>query len=78
MPDAKRDHRRNRGGSILTARGLMNLGTLFILGLALFMLFAGYPIYEEIRKRQPRTLGAFKCVSPLVDEGCLQGRSGDG
>lgn len=62
MPDPKRDQRKDHGGSILTFRGLMNLGTLFILGSALFMLFAGYPIYEELSKRQPRALGAFKCV----------------
>lgn len=60
MPDPKRDQRKDHGGSILTLRGLMNLGTLLILALALFMLFAGYPIFEELRKRQPRTLGAFK------------------
>jgi len=49
-------------GSIFTLRGLLNLGTLFILGLLLFMLFAGYPIVQELRSRRPSTLGAFKYV----------------
>ncbi|KAI0063315.1 glycoside hydrolase family 16 protein [Artomyces pyxidatus] len=49
-PDPKRDLRFDGGGNIFTARGIGNLGCLFILG---------YPIYSHFTTHHQSTLGAF-------------------
>ncbi|KAJ7630781.1 beta-glucan synthesis-associated protein [Roridomyces roridus] len=46
-PDPRRDRKNDSTGNIFTARGLMNLGCLFVLGLGLITLFAGYPIISH-------------------------------
>ncbi|KAG6837721.1 hypothetical protein H0H93_003523 [Arthromyces matolae] len=48
-----------RGGSIFSARGLANFGCLFILGVGLLTLFAGYPIISHFTKTQLTTQGGF-------------------
>ncbi|KAG6844560.1 hypothetical protein H0H87_005902 [Tephrocybe sp. NHM501043] len=48
-----------RGGSIFSARGLMNFGCLFILGFGLLALFAGFPIITYFTKNEPTTQGGF-------------------
>ncbi len=58
-PDPKRDRRGDHGGTIFTARGLMNVGCLLILGMALITLFAGYPIITYYTTRATSTLGAY-------------------
>jgi len=58
-PDPKRDRHYDAGGHIFTARGIANLGCLFILGAALLMLFAGYPIYSHFTNRLPSNQGGF-------------------
>lgn len=58
--DSPRDKRRGDGrGSIITMRGLANLGSLLLLMLALVMLFAGYPIIANTLHRSGGDLGAF-------------------
>lgn len=46
-------------GSIFTWRGFINLGSLFILGLALVMLFAGYPILTYFLHNPESLKGGF-------------------
>lgn len=46
-------------GSIFTLRGLYNLGCLAVLVVALFMLFAGYPIITVLSDRLLKSNGAF-------------------
>ena len=41
-PDPSRDRDRDRGGHICTARGIANLGCLFLLGGGIMMLLYGY------------------------------------
>lgn len=43
-PDPRRDMKHDRGGHVLTYRGLTNLGCLFVLTAGLLTLFAGYPM----------------------------------
>ncbi|KAB5595123.1 Glycoside hydrolase family 16 protein [Ceratobasidium theobromae] len=58
-PDPRRDHRIDRGGSICTGRGILNLGCLLILSLGLLMLFAGYPLLSYFLTKAPETLGGY-------------------
>ncbi|KAL7417565.1 beta-glucan synthesis-associated [Mrakia frigida] len=58
-PDPKRDRKNDKGGSILTLRGLENLGCLAIIILGLIALFAGYPIISFYQTAKPTALGAF-------------------
>ncbi|KZS95716.1 glycoside hydrolase family 16 protein [Sistotremastrum niveocremeum HHB9708] len=58
-PDPKRDRKNDKGGTILTSRGIANLGCLVILGAALITLFAGYPLITYFKKHPLSTLGAF-------------------
>ncbi|CAE6438898.1 unnamed protein product [Rhizoctonia solani] len=58
-PDPRRDHRIDRGGSICTGRGILNLGCLLILSLGLLMLFAGYPLLSYFLTKEPVTLGGY-------------------
>ncbi|CED82799.1 Concanavalin A-like lectin/glucanase, subgroup [Phaffia rhodozyma] len=68
-PDPKRDHKNDNAGTILTVRGLWNLGCLLILGASLTMvspllvycgaLYAGYPLVTAFTKSDGTTLGAF-------------------
>ncbi|EJF66803.1 beta-glucan synthesis-associated protein [Dichomitus squalens] len=58
-PDPVRDHRQDKGGTIITSRGLMNLGCIFVLVAGIVALFAGYPLIEYFTKKKPSTLGGF-------------------
>lgn len=58
-PDPKRDRKNDHGGTIFTARGLANVGTIVVLCLALITLFAGYPIISTVAQHKVSTLGAF-------------------
>ncbi|KAF8338033.1 beta-glucan synthesis-associated protein [Cantharellus anzutake] len=58
-PDPRRDLKRDRGGSILTARGIANLGFLVFLGMALITLFAGYPLLSHFLAKAPTKLGGY-------------------
>lgn len=44
---------------MFTKRGMANVGCLILLGLGLFMLFAGYPIIAEVQKQTLKVNGAF-------------------
>ncbi|KAG5342991.1 hypothetical protein C0989_005942 [Termitomyces sp. Mn162] len=48
-----------RGGNFCSARGVANFGCLFILGVGLITLFAGYPMISHFTKTQPTTQGGF-------------------
>ncbi|KAJ7573871.1 beta-glucan synthesis-associated [Mycena floridula] len=56
--DPKRD-RLNANGSILTARGIANLGCLVVICLAIVGLFAGYPVASFITRTRLSFLGGF-------------------
>jgi len=58
-PDPKRDRKNDAGGSIFTARGMMNLGCLMILALGILTLFAGYPLISHFTKTKLTTNGGF-------------------
>ncbi|KIJ39366.1 glycoside hydrolase family 16 protein [Sphaerobolus stellatus SS14] len=58
-PDPKRDRKNDKGGTILTTRGIANLGCLFILVAGLTTLFAGYPLITYFTRKPTSTLGAF-------------------
>ncbi|KDR65838.1 hypothetical protein GALMADRAFT_260035 [Galerina marginata CBS 339.88] len=58
-PDPLRDRRVDKGGHIFTARGLGNLGCLFIIAAGFLTLFAGYPIFSHFTQHKQTTQGAF-------------------
>lgn len=58
-PDPRRDRKSDRGGSVLTYRGLANLGCLVFLAVGLVALFAGYPIISYLTKHSPSYAGGF-------------------
>ncbi|KAI9461770.1 glycoside hydrolase family 16 protein [Boletus coccyginus] len=58
-PDPRRDRKRDRGGSVLTYRGLTNLGCLVFLALGLVALFAGYPIISYFSTHSLSYAGGF-------------------
>ncbi|KAI0639472.1 glycoside hydrolase family 16 protein [Trametes polyzona] len=58
-PDPSRDFKIDKGGSILSWRGLVNIGCLLILASAMMILFAGYPIVSYFMRDEPSTLGGF-------------------
>ncbi|QRV93228.1 glycoside hydrolase family 16 protein [Ceratobasidium sp. AG-Ba] len=58
-PDPRKDRTGVYTGSIFTIRGLLNLGCLGILILALIGLFAIYPIISYFLKDEQSTLGAY-------------------
>jgi len=58
-PDPRRDRNNDFGANIFTYRGLTNLGCIFILGLGLIALFAGYPLISHFTSHPISTLGGF-------------------
>jgi len=58
-PAPNRDRQNDKGGSILTLRGLGNLGCLFILVTGIMMLFCGYPILTHFITTTQSTQGGF-------------------
>ncbi|EJU00016.1 glycoside hydrolase family 16 protein [Dacryopinax primogenitus] len=58
-PDPKRDRKNDRGGTMFTARGIVNLGCLFIMAAGLIALFAGYPIISFFTTNHQKTQGGF-------------------
>ncbi|KAF8917659.1 beta-glucan synthesis-associated protein [Mucidula mucida] len=58
-PDPRRDTKNDAGGSVLTYRGLTNLGCIVVLGLGLVTLFAGYPIISYFTQTTLSTQGGF-------------------
>jgi len=58
-PDPRRDRKSDRGGSVLTYRGLTNLGCLVFLALGLVALFAGYPMISYFTKHPLSYSGGF-------------------
>jgi len=58
-PDPRRDRKNDLRGSVLTARGLGNLGCLVLLGAGLLGLFAGYPLAYHFTRPHLSTQGGF-------------------
>ncbi|KIY70163.1 glycoside hydrolase family 16 protein [Cylindrobasidium torrendii FP15055 ss-10] len=58
-PDPKRDTKFDGGGSILTYRGITNLGCLLVLAMGMMTLFAGYPIISHFTSSDQTTQGGF-------------------
>ncbi|KJA23118.1 glycoside hydrolase family 16 protein [Hypholoma sublateritium FD-334 SS-4] len=58
-PDPRNDGRINGRGSVITLRGLANLGCLLILALGIFALFACLPIYTHFTQTTQTNQGGF-------------------
>lgn len=58
-PDPRRDRRHDRGGGVLTCRGLSNLGCLTVLCLGLVALFGGYPVLSYFTHHTLSSNGGF-------------------
>ncbi|KAF8555182.1 glycoside hydrolase family 16 protein [Imleria badia] len=58
-PDPKRDLKSDQGGTICTARGIVNLGCLFILATGCIALFIGFPVASHLLSHKPTTQGGF-------------------
>ncbi|KIJ68201.1 glycoside hydrolase family 16 protein [Hydnomerulius pinastri MD-312] len=58
-PDPRRDRKNDLGGSVLTYRGLTNLGCLVFLAVGLVALFAGYPMISYFTKHSLSYEGGF-------------------
>uniref|UniRef100_A0A0W0FM02 GH16 domain-containing protein n=1 Tax=Moniliophthora roreri TaxID=221103 RepID=A0A0W0FM02_MONRR len=56
-PDPKRDMKNDGGGTIFSARGIENLGCLFLLMTGLMSLFADYPIVLYLTTDHAETFG---------------------
>ncbi|KAK7064355.1 glycoside hydrolase family 16 protein [Favolaschia claudopus] len=57
--DPRRDRTIDRGGSVFTGRGILNLGCLLVLGLGLLGLFAGYPLISHFTAHRLDFFGGF-------------------
>ncbi|KAH9944326.1 glycoside hydrolase family 16 protein [Epithele typhae] len=58
-PDPRRDQRSDKGGTIFTGRGFINLGCIIILVTGIVTLFAGYPVISFMTTNKPSFLGGF-------------------
>ncbi|KAH7885927.1 glycoside hydrolase family 16 protein [Phlebopus sp. FC_14] len=58
-PDPRRDRKSDRGGTVITYRGLTNLGCLVFLAVGLVTLFAGYPMISYFTKHALSYEGGF-------------------
>lgn len=58
-PDPRRDKKYDAGGTIFTARGIANLGCIFILGAGIVTLFGGYPIITYFTTKTMSSNGGF-------------------
>ncbi|TIA69249.1 hypothetical protein E3P91_03710 [Wallemia ichthyophaga] len=59
MHDPGTARKLDRSGHAFTLRGIMNLGCVSLITAALLMLFAGYPLLEAFRKRDPEQGGSY-------------------
>ena len=59
MPRPSLTLQNDRGGSIFTTRGVVNIGCLVIVCVGFLTLFAGYPIITYYTELQPSTLGGY-------------------
>ncbi|KAF8078775.1 glycoside hydrolase family 16 protein [Lyophyllum atratum] len=58
-PNPRRDRKHDRRGTVLTVRGLTNLGCLILLGVGLVALFAGYPLVSHFTSKTQSLRGGF-------------------
>ncbi|KAG1816789.1 glycoside hydrolase family 16 protein [Suillus subaureus] len=58
-PDPKRDLKSDKGGHIFTARGIANLGCLFLLVASMLMLFLVFPIISHLSRKKPTPQNGF-------------------
>ncbi|KAI0651966.1 glycoside hydrolase family 16 protein [Trametes meyenii] len=58
-PDPRRDRKGDSRGNIFTVRGLVNLGCISLLAVAIISLFAGYPIVSYFTRHPLSRLGGF-------------------
>ncbi|KAF8127642.1 glycoside hydrolase family 16 protein [Boletus edulis] len=58
-PDPKRDLKSDQGGTICTARGIANLGCLFLLAAGCIALFLGFPVASHLLSHKQTTQGGF-------------------
>ncbi|SNX82220.1 probable KRE6 - glucan synthase subunit [Melanopsichium pennsylvanicum] len=57
-PDAEQD-RKTANKGVFTPRGLLNIGTLAVIGLGLLALFGGYPVISWLSRTKASTKGGF-------------------
>ncbi|EST10204.1 Beta-glucan synthesis-associated, SKN1 [Kalmanozyma brasiliensis GHG001] len=58
-PDAEKDAKAAPNRGMLSPRGLLNIGTLAIIGLSLIALFGGYPVFSWLSRSHATTKGGF-------------------
>lgn len=58
-PDAEKDRGVPTTKAILSPRGLLNIGTLAIIGVGLMALFGGYPVFSWLYRTKASTKGGF-------------------
>ncbi|KAJ7071182.1 beta-glucan synthesis-associated [Mycena amicta] len=58
-PDPRRDRKNDSDHNIFTLRGVSNLGCLFVLGVGLVTLFAGYPLISHFQAHPLSFFGGF-------------------
>ncbi|TFK84551.1 glycoside hydrolase family 16 protein [Polyporus arcularius HHB13444] len=58
-PDPVRDHKRDGGGTVFTARGIVNLGCTFFLVAVMLALFVAYPVLTTFLKPPLSYMGGF-------------------
>lgn len=57
-PDAEQDRKASNKG-IFSPRGVLNIGTLAVIGLGLLALFGGYPVISWLTRHKTSTKGGF-------------------
>ncbi|SAM75074.1 probable KRE6-glucan synthase subunit [Ustilago bromivora] len=57
-PDAEQDRKASNKG-IFSPRGILNIGTLAVIGLGLLALFGGYPVISWLTRHKTSTKGGF-------------------
>ncbi|KIS70932.1 putative glucan synthase subunit protein [Mycosarcoma maydis] len=58
-PDAEKYRNASSAKEMLSPRGLLNIGTLTVIGLGLILLFGGYPVISWLSRSKASTKGGF-------------------
>ncbi|CBQ70249.1 probable KRE6-glucan synthase subunit [Sporisorium reilianum SRZ2] len=58
-PDADKDRKASTARAVLSPRGLLNIGTLAVIGVGLMALFGGYPVFSWLHRAKASTKGGF-------------------
>ncbi|GAC98949.1 glycoside hydrolase [Pseudozyma hubeiensis SY62] len=58
-PDSEKDRKASNAKQMFSPRGLLNIGTLAIIGLGLMVLFGGYPVISWLTRSKTSNKGGF-------------------